>query len=202
MRISFIKINIRIKNITFKEILPNMKTSPLDRKIIALTGMMGSGKTHIGKRLATLMKVDFIDSDFEIEKSEKFSINKIFSQKGEKYFRKVEKNKIAEIFYKTKKVSILSLGGGAIVNLETLELLKNNAILIWVEADIYTLAGRLKNRKNRPLLQEDNLEKNLDKILQERSSLYDQAHIKINSNNKISEEFLYGVLQKIQNFNL
>ena len=160
---------------------------------------MGSGKTHIGKRLANLMKIDFIDSDFEIEKLEKSSISEIFLQKGEKYFRKVEKNIIAKIFSQTKKASVLSLGGGAIIDTQTLELIKNKSILIWVDADIEILLNRLKNRKNRPLLQENNMEQTLNQILQDRLPLYSQSHVKINSNKKISEEFLYDILQKIHN---
>jgi shikimate kinase len=179
-----------------------MALSFLDRKIIALTGMMGSGKTHIGRRLASLMKVDFIDSDLEVEKSEKLSINNIFSQKGESYFRKIEKNKIIEIFKQTQKVSVLSLGGGAVTNQETLSLLKGNSILIWVEAEINTIASRLKNRKNRPLLLKGDVAENLQKILHTRFPLYNQSHIKINSEDKISEEFLYEILRKIQDLNL
>ena len=67
-----------------------MKSSLLDRKIIALTGIMGSGKTYIGKRLSEVINVEFIDSDFEIEKSENLSISDIFTHKSEKYFREIE----------------------------------------------------------------------------------------------------------------
>jgi len=176
-----------------------MKSSLLDRKIIALTGIMGSGKTYIGKRLSEVINVEFIDSDFEIEKSENLSISDIFTHKSEKYFREIEEKKIEEIINNINKVTILSLGGGAVISPKTLDLLKNKTILIWINIDIDILVNRLINGRNRPLLQGKNITETINKILQDRMPLYKQAHLEITPNEKISKKFLYDIMAKIEN---
>ena len=171
-----------------------------NQKIIALTGMMGSGKTSIGKRLAKIIDVRFIDTDFEIEKKANDSIVNIFKNKGEDYFRKLEEDTIQEIIKNNDEVIILSLGGGSLIREQTLELVKKNTLLIWIKADINTLAKRIENRKNRPLINQGNITETISNILDKRIHLYQQAHMEISSDRKISNDFLYDILKKIKNF--
>ena len=112
-------------------------------KIIVLTGMMGSGKSTIGKNLALKLKRDFIDSDLEVAKASALSINEIFDQFGEEYFRSGEKKIIEKYLSEKNKNLVLSIGGGAYMNKELRNLINNKSISIWLNN--YKLVSR--NRK-------------------------------------------------------
>lgn len=149
---------------------------------ISLTGLMGSGKSTIGRHLAYVLGKEFVDTDEIIEEREGKTINEIFKDKGEKYFRKLEAELIAELC--SQEDLVLSLGGGAIVNDDNRKLLKRNSSLVTLIADPQDLYDRVKRRKNRPLLKgKDQLEV-LEKLWEERKPAYMDSHLQIQTENK------------------
>ncbi len=152
------------------------------KKNLVLTGMMGVGKSTIGKLLSKNLKMQFIDIDSEIEKNELMPIKNVFKKKGEKYFREIEK-KITLKKIKEKN-SIIALGGGSFEDLEVREEILENCISFWLDLNLKETALRLKNSKKRPLLTNtDALEKDISEIYNKRKSTYNQAHFKIKCNN-------------------
>lgn len=156
-------------------------SNPKERKIIVLTGMMGSGKTTIGSRLADKLKIYFIDSDREIEDCEKMSINKIFDLKGENYFRKIEKQTIQEIINRDEPM-VLSLGGGAFIDQETRKLIKNKTISIWLKANLETILNRVSGKNNRPLLRGKDRRLVIHDLIKKRYPIYEESDIHFNIN--------------------
>ena len=144
---------------------------------IVLIGMMGVGKTSIGKLLSNETLLPFYDSDNEIESELDLSINDIFEKYGEKYFR----DKEIEIFelLLSKKQSIIASGGGSFINQKIQEKIKKNCISVWLKANEETLSARLKNTKKRPLLDVDNRKEMLLSLLKERENEYSKADIEI-----------------------
>ena len=112
------------------------------KKIIAIIGLMGVGKTTIGKKLASKMGYYFIDLDQEIEDRQKKTISEIFRDDGEKYFRDIEEKLIEEILFRDENI-VLSLGGGAFINDNARKLLKEKAITIWLDAAIDEILYRV-----------------------------------------------------------
>lgn len=145
---------------------------------VALTGMMGSGKSELGNLLASKLYMPFFDLDQEIEKYAGMPIEAIFSQKGEAYFRELEKE-ITICFLQKDEGSLLALGGGAVMSDEVRDLLKVETVSIWLNPDIGTLVSRLQNnRTNRPLIASSNdLKQTLTAILKERRPFYEEADI-------------------------
>ena len=156
------------------------------KNIIVLTGHMGSGKTSIAKALAKSLGWRFYDSDFEIERKQGISIKGIFDTKGEKYFRKLEKEIIHELF--NNKFSIISLGGGSIINKTVRKLIEKKAISIFLKVDINVLLKRLKkNYKKRPLLIEANIKDIISQLNIERLKYLERADIIVENNKNINE---------------
>jgi shikimate kinase len=148
----------------------------IDRPI-ALVGMMGVGKSSVGKRLAAALGVPFVDADDEIEQAAKLTIPEIFAQFGEAEFRDGERRVIARLIDGTPKV--LATGGGAFVNSETRALMLDKAITVWLDSDIDTLLERVGRRSNRPLLQQGNPRETLTRLKQEREPYYAEAPIHV-----------------------
>ncbi len=149
---------------------------------ITLCGMMGAGKSVIGKKLAEKIDFSFFDIDNLIEKNARKSINKIFKDHGEKYFRDLEEKITLDVLQNKK--SIISLGGGAISNSKIRSLLKKNSLNIYLKVSINSLEKRLKNSKNRPLLNKNDLNLILIELLKKREKFYKKADLIIE--NKIS----------------
>ena len=138
---------------------------------------MGVGKTTIGKRLAKELKYNFVDIDKIIEKMEDQSISSIFKNKGEDYFRKIEKDlTISEL---KKSNSVISLGGGAFLNNSIRKFTKKYSISFWLDVPIETLLRRLKKSKNRPVLSKEKKNYSIKKIYFERKKFYNQAGYRI-----------------------
>ena len=130
-------------------------------KKLVLVGMMGSGKTTVAKRLAYLQNLTNYDSDHEIEKSANMSISEIFEKFGEQHFRQVERKTIKNIVFKDTDF-VLAIGGGAFSNEQTRNIIKTNTTSIWLDASFGILCNRLlKNKKSRPLLNDENWRINL-----------------------------------------
>ena len=144
---------------------------------VVLVGMMGAGKTTVGRRLAARLKRPFLDSDEEIEKAAQMSIPEIFAQRGEAEFRAGETRVIARVL-KTQDV-VLATGGGAFVHPETRALVKQQAVSVWLKAEIDILFERVSRRSNRPLLKTANPRATLEKLIEDRYPLYAEADVTV-----------------------
>lgn len=164
---------------------------------ITLIGMMGSGKTTIGKILSEQTGISAIDLDNFIENKENKSISEIFKTKGEQYFRTVEANTIKELTQTTSS-QILSLGGGAFENEQTRELLLKNSTVIYLETTPEEIFKRIQKTNNRPLLKNNMTIEKISEIMTQRKNNYNLAHHKILTDgktpSKIAEEIL-GALE-------
>ena len=163
-------------------------------KNLTLTGMMGVGKSTIGNILAKKLNYNFIDLDNLIEEKEGTSVNLIFKQKGENYFRKIE-NDIALLELKRKN-SVISLGGGAFINNTIRKCSKKTSTSFWLDVPIYKLIKRLRDNKQRPLLFNKNksLSDAVKKIYFERKKIYNEADHRIKCNSLRSEEIANKIL--------
>ena len=153
---------------------------------IFITGFMGSGKTTFGKKLATLLKYDHLDLDQWIEKNENITIEAVFKNKGEQFFRELETKYLKKIV-KIKKSTVVSLGGGAVCFNDNLNVVKKNGLLIYIKLSPLALTNRIiKSKIKRPLLQNLNRKKlltEIKKLLLKRKIFYEQAHLIINGLN-------------------
>jgi len=147
------------------------------KKNLILLGMMGVGKTTIGKILAKKLKLEFIDTDANIEKENSMSINDIFEQKGEKFFRTEEERIVLK--YLKKKDCVIALGGGAFINKKLRENILKNASSFWLNLNIKTLTERAKWSSKRPLLKNENYKKVIKDLFLERRNFYKLANYKI-----------------------
>ena len=167
------------------------------KKNLVLTGMMGVGKSTIGKMLAKKLKVKFFDIDTIVEKKEKNSIKEIFDSKGEDYFRKIEKKITLQ---ELKKInSVIALGGGAFIDRTIRDEVRNSSISFWLDLDLKSLLTRLKNTKKRPLLNQDNLEKTINKIYTERKKIYNKSNFKIICNSMNAKEIVNKIIKLYEN---
>ena len=147
------------------------------KKNLVLTGMMGVGKTTVGKRLAEKLGNRFIDIDKIIETKENKTITEIFANKGENYFRKIEKEITIDIL--NKKNVVIALGGGAFINPNIRKEIRNTSISVWLDLSLKALISRISNTKKRPLLKEGNLKETVNRIYSERKKIYNQSNFKI-----------------------
>lgn len=144
---------------------------------LVLVGMMGAGKTTVGRRLAARLNRQFLDSDEEIEKAAQMSIPEIFEQRGEPEFRAGETRVIARVL-KDRGV-VLATGGGAFVNADTRALVKAEALSIWLKAEVDILFERVSRRSNRPLLKTANPRATLEKLIEDRYPIYAEADVTV-----------------------
>ena len=151
----------------------------LGARSIVMIGLMGAGKTSIGKRLAARLDMPFSDADQEIEKAAGKTINEIFSENGEAYFRDGERRVIARLLRDGPKV--LATGGGAFMNTETRARIAASSFSIWLRADIDTLMARVSRRDNRPLLKADNPRAVMERLIADRYPIYALADLTIDS---------------------
>ena len=163
-------------------------------KNLTLTGMMGVGKTTIGKRLAKKLNYAFVDIDKIIEKQEGESISSIFKNKGEDFFRKLETQQTLKELKKGK--SVISLGGGAFLNSSIRQCSKKHSISFWLDVPIETLLKRLKKSKNRPMLGKEKTDVSIKKIYFIRKKFYNKADYRI----KCKTLTLKQIVEKILNF--
>jgi shikimate kinase len=172
----------------------------IDRPIV-LVGMMGVGKSSVGKRLAALLHWPFIDADDEIETAAQMTIPEIFAAHGEAYFRDGERRVIARLIQEAARDGqghrIIATGGGAFVNAETRALILDRAIAVWLDSDIETLIERTSRKENRPLLQQGDPREILTRLRDERREHYSQAPIHVLSGGGPHSRTVARVLQGI-----
>jgi len=150
-------------------------------KNLILLGMMGVGKSTIGKILAQKLKFDLLDTDKLIEKKNLMRISEIFKKKGEDFFRDQEEK--ISIGCLNGRNKIISLGGGAFMNKKIRDTVLLNGVSFFLDLDLKILCSRLEKSKKRPLLTGKNLKANLSSIIQRRQPIYKLANHKINCNN-------------------
>lgn len=149
-------------------------------KTIVLVGLMGSGKTSIGRRLAKRLDVPFNDSDHEVETAAGCSIKEIFNLYGEEAFRSGEHRVISRLL--GQEPHVLATGGGSFMTAETRQLIKERAISVWLKADIETLLTRVSRRNDRPLLEKAaEHRETLERLIEERYALYAKADIVVDT---------------------
>ncbi len=151
------------------------------KKNLVLLGMMGVGKTGIGKYVAKRLKTNFFDIDRLIEKKNEMKIAEIFKVKGEVFFRK-EEEFVTIKYLNKKKGSVISLGGGGFINDKIRKKVLSDCISIWLNVNLEIIRKRLKNSKKRPLIN-NNKQNNIDKIFMERKKIYSLADHEINCDN-------------------
>ena len=161
-------------------------------KNLTLTGMMGVGKSTIGKNLAKKLKYNFIDVDKIIEAKEGLSINLIFKNKSESYFRKIE-NEITLSELK-KNNSVISLGGGAFLNKTIRKNTKKYSTSFWIDVPIYNLIKRLEKSRQRPLLYKKNIAETVKKIYFDRKKIYNEADYRIKCNSLKPNEVVSKII--------
>lgn len=166
----------------------------VDRPIV-LVGMMGVGKTSIGKRLAGQLNIPFVDADDEIEKAAGLSIAEIFEKFGESYFRDGERRVIARLIDDSPKV--IATGGGAFINETTRALILQRATSIWLDADIHVLAERVARRSHRPLLKDRDPVEVLTELGKVRNPLYAAADLHIRSDTSPHARTVENILKAL-----
>lgn len=149
------------------------------KRTVALVGMMGAGKSSIGRRLAARLQVPFRDADAEIELAAGCSISDIFERYGEPAFRDGERRVIARLLNEAPHV--LATGGGAFIDTETRERLKSVALSIWIKAPIELLVSRVHRKDTRPLLKNGDPAETLARLLTEREPIYSEADLTVES---------------------
>jgi shikimate kinase len=143
--------------------------------------MMGAGKSSIGRRLATRLKVPFRDADSEIERAAGCSIAEIFARYGEGAFRDGERKVIDRLLGEPPHV--LATGGGAFIDPVTRARMKDSAVSVWIKAPVDVLLARVKRKEDRPLLKTGNPREVLERLLKEREPIYAEADLAIESEN-------------------
>jgi shikimate kinase len=149
----------------------------LGQRSIALVGMMGSGKSSIGRRLASRLAIPFVDADTEIEQAAGMSIAEIFERHGEPYFRAGEARVIARLLDHGPQV--LATGGGAFMNRDTRATIRTKGVSIWLKAELDVLMKRIKRRGDRPLLKNGDPAATLNALIAERYPVYAEADLTV-----------------------
>jgi shikimate kinase len=167
-------------------------------KNIVLIGLMGSGKTSVGKLLAKKLGKKFVDTDEIIELETGKTINQIFAHDGEPFFRKTESEIIQKISQNQDQV--ISTGGGCVENPVNIDNLKKAGIVFYLKATPEELFDRIKNENTRPLLKTDNPLLILEKLLHKREKFYAQADVIIDTVNKKPDEIVDEIMEKVTNY--
>ena len=163
----------------------NLKFLVTVRKNLVLLGMMGVGKSTIGKIVAKKQDLKFIDTDVNIEKKRSMKISEIFGNKGEKFFRLLEEKEVLESLKKSE--CVIALGGGAFMKKTVRDRILKDSVSIWLDINLKTLNRRVKWNKKRPLVNEEDSQTKINKLYAERKNIYKLAKHKINCNNLSKE---------------
>src|SRR6201991_572057 len=174
-------------------------TSALGKRSVVLVGMMGAGKSTIGRRLAARLRLPFLDADIEIEAAAGMSIPDIFETHGEPHFRDGEARVIARLL--DSGPAVIATGGGAFMREETRNRVRDKAVSIWLKADADVIMKRVRRRSDRPLLQNADPEGTVSRLLGEREPVYGTADLTILSrdvpHDKIVDECIEALHAKL-----
>jgi shikimate kinase len=169
----------------------------LDKRALVLVGLMGCGKTSVGRRLAAALNLRFVDADEEIERSANKSVAEIFAEHGEQSFRDGERRVIERLLKEGPLV--LATGGGAYMNAITRDNIKAHGVSIWLKADLPVLMKRVMRRDNRPLLKTADPEGTMRRLMAERYPVYADADMTIESREVPHEEMVSYILKGLLN---
>ena len=170
---------------------------PLDRTLF-LVGMMGSGKSSIGRRLARIYSMPFVDADREIEKAGGGDICYLFQRYGEQDFRRVEERIMNRLL--NAKKCILASGGGAFMSAQTRQIVSQKAVSVFLDAHVDTIVRNTAGRTHRPLLNVDNPEEVIRTLLNSRSPFYEQADIRVEYKEETMGQLLRILVARINRF--
>lgn len=161
------------------------------KKPIVLVGLMGAGKTTVGRRLAQLLEMDFVDSDNEIAEAAGCSISDIFDIYGEDVFRDLEKRVMKRLL--GQKKCVIATGGGAFIQPHIREQILEKSVAVWLKADLDVLLERVSRRDTRPLLKTGDKKAIMQRLMDERYPIYSEAHISIDSNEDSHESVVMAI---------
>jgi shikimate kinase len=171
----------------------------LGDQAIVLVGLMGAGKTTVGRRLAERLGIRFVDADQEIEQAAGKTIPEIFQDHGESYFRDGERKVIARLLAAGPQV--LATGGGAFMNEETRRSIKKAGVSVWLRAELPLLMKRVRKRTNRPLLRNDDPEAAMRQLMETRYPIYAEADITIDSRDVAHTAMVGDVIHALAEWN-
>lgn len=180
------------------EPLENRVARLLAGRTIVMVGMMGAGKSSVGRRLASRLGMAFADADTEIEQAANQTIPEIFEQHGEAYFRDGERRVIQRLLEGTPKV--IATGGGAFIQPDTRAAILEKGVSIWLKADRDLLLQRVKRRNNRPLLKAGDPAEVMEKLIAERYPVYEEAAIHIQSRDVAHDVVIDDILVALADY--
>ena len=171
----------------------------LGARSVVLVGMMGAGKSTIGRRVSARLGLPFLDADAEIEAAHRLPIPDIFEKYGEPYFRDGEVRVISRLL--DNGPAVIATGGGAVLRQETRDRIRAKAVSVWLKVDTDVIMRRVKRRSDRPLLQTADPEATVERLLREREPLYSQADVTVWSrdvpHDKIVDECIDALHQRL-----
>ena len=167
----------------------------LDRPIV-LVGLMGAGKSTVGRRLARRLGLSFVDSDTAIEDAAGLSAAEVFERFGPDDYRDGERRIVARLI--DGKVRVIATGGDAFVEPRTRELLNERAITVWLDAPVDVLANRTARRDTRPLLRTEDPKGTLERLAAERHAAYSSAHVHVKSGNGAHRDVVDSIISALQ----
>ena len=170
--------------------------SRIDRPLV-LVGMMGCGKTTLGRKLAGLLGFGFVDADEEIERAARMSVSEIFATYGEACFRDGERRVIARLIEQADGGKVIALGGGAFADPRTRRLVLDKALAIWLDCEVETLLERVSRKDSRPLLRQGDPRETLTRLSAERSPAYAEAPIRVESRPGPQQRTLIAILKAL-----
>lgn len=172
--------------------------NPAGERVIVLVGLMGAGKTTVGRRLANRFGVPFVDADAEVEAAAGMTIPEIFAQHGEPHFREGERKVIARLLQENG--GVLATGGGAFMDPDTRAQIKRDGVSVWLRAEVALLLKRVGRRNNRPLLKQGDPAEIMTRLRDERYPVYAEADITVDSTDVPHEEIVDAIIAALQRY--
>ncbi|NVK34145.1 MAG: shikimate kinase [Rhodobacteraceae bacterium] len=187
--------NAAASNLSFKE---QELLSALGNRAIVLVGIMGCGKSTVGRRLANKLGLKFVDSDNEIEHAANMSVAEIFESHGESYFRGGEERVIARLLQEGPMV--LATGGGAFMSAATREIIARSGVSVWMKADLDIVMSRVRRKTTRPLLKTPDPEGTVRKLMDERYPVYAEADVTVHSEDVPHEVVMGEIISALADY--
>ena len=169
-------------------------------RFIVLVGLMGAGKTTLGRRIAPELGLPFIDSDSEVEKAAGCTIGEIFKNSGEKIFRDVERRVMLRLL--SQSPAVIGSGGGSFMDVDTRNLIREKGTSIWLRADLELLYRRARRRTHRPLLNNDDPRKTLMRLMEERYAVYQKADLIFDVTEEPPDKIAIKLVESLINYGI
>ncbi|MBE1236674.1 shikimate kinase [Phaeovibrio sulfidiphilus] len=159
---------------------PDPESRPVSGRSLVFVGLMGAGKTSVGRAVAKTLDLEFVDADQEIERASAMPVAEIFALYGEEEFRSLERRVMSRLLHR-REPCVIATGGGAFINAETRALIARRALSIWLRASLDVLVGRTAGRTHRPLLNGTDVRETLGRLMNERHPVYAQADLVVDT---------------------